>query len=315
MLQPLEICGHNINTGESKVIKLDIADLASGTKIYIPIYVFKGGKEGKNILLTAGLHGDEINGIEIVRRIITESMSSNFKEGALIAIPLLNPYGFINFSRDVVEGKDINRSFPGAKKGSLAARIARVVSKEILPKMDLVMDFHTGGASRYNYPQTRYTKSHLDSFELSKIFGAPVHLSSGLIPKSFRAEAIKQKKAIVVYEGGESKRIDEEAVQEGINGIHRVFNHYNLLEKEVIANDNRHFVKKQWIRASDSGLFRPSVLSGEEVIAGQILGYINQIDPKKPAIKVKSSSSGFVIGHNNSPVVNQGDALFHLASE
>ena len=267
------------------------------------------------MLLTGGLHGDEINGVEIVRRIISNSQIQQLDQGSLIAIPLLNIYGFINFSREVVEGKDMNRSFPGSKSGSLAARIAHVMSTKVLPNIDLGIDFHTGGGSRYNYPQTRFSKDHVESKELADIFGAPIALSSSIIPKSFRAEAIKRNKTIIVYEGGEAQRLNEESVEEGINGAMRVLRHYGMLPGKNKIRKSEHFSRTTWIRAEDAGLFEAIVTSGDYVKKDQMMGNIHQIDPSSRSLIIKSRVEGRIIGHNNSPVINQGEALFHVAKK
>jgi len=314
-MEAYEIGGHQVNPGENQKIELDIADLASGTKIFLPIYVFNGKIPGKRVMLTGGLHGDEINGVEIVRHIISNSDIQNLQQGTLVAIPLLNIYGFINFSRDVVDGKDMNRSFPGSKSGSLASRIAYIISSKVLPNIDVGIDFHTGGGARYNYPQTRYSKDHQGSKALADIFGAPIALSASIIPKSFRSEAIKGDKSVIVYEGGEAQRLNQESVEEGINGVIRVLRHYDMIQGKGEKKVSEHFVRSKWVRAEDAGLFKSNVKSGEYVEKDQILGIIHQIDPKKKSLSVKSSVTGRVIGHNNSPVVNQGDALFHVASK
>lgn len=314
-MEAFEICGHTIQPGDSKKIELDIADLASGTRIFLPIYIFNGEKPGKNVLLTGGLHGDEINGVEIVRRIISNPELHKLKKGSLVTIPLLNIYGFINFSREVVDGKDMNRNFPGSKSGSLASRIAHVISSKVLPVIDIGVDFHTGGGSRYNFPQTRYSKDHPESLELANIFAAPIALKSSIIPKSFRAEAIKRKKTVIVYEGGEAQRLNEESVDEGIEGVLRILRHYGMLSGKNKAKESDQFIKSKWVRAEDAGIFEPIYKSGDKVKKDQLLGKIHQIDPKKKTLLVKSRIEGRIIGHNNSPVVNQGEALFHVASK
>ncbi|MEM7162588.1 MAG: succinylglutamate desuccinylase/aspartoacylase family protein [Bacteroidota bacterium] len=309
------ICGKSITQRGLNKIELDVADLASGTKIFLPLYVFSGKKPGKNVLLIGGLHGDEINGMEIVRRMILELKNRGLERGSVIAIPLLNIYGFINFSRDVVEGKDINRSFPGSSKGSLAARLAKILSEKIIPQIDLSIDFHTGGATRYNYPQIRYSKGHEESEKLAAIFNAPVTIASNIIPKSFRAECINQDKPVIVFEGGESKRMDTISIEKGILGTLNVLAKNELIDEDFMRNNSRKFENSRWIRAEEAGLFILSKKSGEIISKDEKLGRIAQIDHEKSEIEVVSDQNGMIIGHNNSPVINQGDALFHIAYE
>ncbi len=211
---------YEIAPGQSGVVGLNVGALPSDTSIYINIYVYRSDRPGPTFLIVGGLHGDEINGIEIVRRAIAEESFSQLEAGSVIAIPLLNVYGFINFSRNVSNGRDVNRSFPGSSRGSLASRVANVMTKEILPNADLILDLHTGGAGRYNYPQTRFTKDDNDSRQLATAFGAPFMIDKPVIGKSLRKTANKMLTPIVVYESGEALRIDENGIETGLQGIH-----------------------------------------------------------------------------------------------
>lgn len=264
------------------------------------------------LLLTGGIHGDEINGIEIIRRMLDKSMFDFLKCGSVIALPVTNIYGFLNFSREVPDGKDINRSFPGHAGGSLAARVAHFLTRDVLSQITLGIDFHTGGASRFNFPQVRYASADRNALKLAKAFAPPVVLESRLIEKSFRKQAYRMKKSILVYEGGESLRLDEEVVQEGINGTLRVMKHLKMLDYEATPDNEPLFLKDStWIRAKRSGIYRGLMRSGMTVNKNDTLGIIT--DPfGEFEIKLKSPRSGFIIGHNNMPVVNQGDALIHL---
>jgi uncharacterized protein len=231
--------------------------------------------------------------------------------GTVIAIPVMNVFGFLNFSRDVPDGKDVNRSFPGDSKGSLASRVAQTFSKHIIPIIDYGLDFHTGGAARTNYPQIRYAMEDKNSEILAKAFAAPYTLNSNLIPKSLRHYASKQGKPIVVYEGGESMRFDEFAIEEAIEGTDRVLRFLGMISKPYQEKESVFCSSTTWIRAQRSGLFKPFVSSGQTVQKDQPIGVIN--DPFGAyEIKVISKASGHIIGHNNTPVIHQGDALFHI---
>ena len=300
-----------IKKGENKTVKLDISKLASGTVISISANVYRSKNEGPTVLLTGGVHGDEINGVEIVRRAIHQKIFNQLNCGTVIAIPLVNIYGFINFSRDLPDGKDVNRSFPGSKSGSLASRVANVLTKHILPIVDYGLDFHTGGNSIYNYPQVRVNKEDEKSLELARIFNAPLKIKTGLINKSFRKEAFKHQVPMVVFEGGESLRLDDFSITEGINGIKRVLHHFNMIDEKVEQQKMQVIEKHKWLRASVSGVFLPQIKSGEYFKKGDILGVItnpyNQFEKK-----IIAKQDGFVFGHDNKPVINQGKALFHI---
>ncbi len=308
----LQVCGKRVAPGSDECVIVNIARLPSGTKLDLPVYVFRSKRPGPVVLLSGGLHGDEINGIEIVRRMLEKSEFAHLESGTVIAIPVMNVFGFLNFSREVPDGKDVNRSFPGSSTGSLAARVAHFLTKEILPLADFGIDFHTGGASRFNFPQVRYASSDSKAFELAQVFGAPVILQSGLIDKSLRKQAHKMNCSILVYEGGESLRINEEVIQEGIKGAKRVLKHLGMLATAPQPSVNPVVCSKStWIRAKRSGIYRGQLISGMAVAKNDLLGRIT--DPFGDfSIKVKSPQPGFIIGHNNMPVVNQGDALLHL---
>ena len=302
----------NIEPGTQEIIRLNVARLPSGNVISLRIHVYRSDQPGPVVLLLGGVHGDEINGVEIVRRTIASGMFENLKCGSVIAIPLLNIYGFINFSRDASEGKDVNRNFPGNMKGSLAARVASTLTKKILPLIDFGIDFHTGGGARYNYPQIRYTKSDNKAAALAKTFAAPYLIAKTTVPNSLRKVASTMKKPILVYEGGEALRFDGFSIENGLAGIHRILYAEGMIDQDSPSvRVPVHFKKTSWIRAGRSGLFRWFQQSGAKVSAGEPLGVIN--DPYgETAIRLFATKNGFIIGHNNAPVVSEGDALFHI---
>lgn len=312
-MEPLIIEKEEIQPGEFKILKINVGRLPSDTRIYIQAHVFRGKKPGPTLLVLGGIHGDEINGIEIVRRSLQKNMFDNIDAGTVIVIPLMNIYGFINFSRDVPDGKDVNRSFPGSTSGSVASRIARTLTKKILPHVDFAVDFHTGGASRHNHPQVRYSKLDPVAKEMAHIFGAPYIIQNSLIAKSFRKEAKRMGIPAIVFEGGESIRLDGHSIQVGMRGIDRIMKHLNIIIPDNLPlNENMyHFTKTSWIRAPYSGMFEWTKCSGQEIKKGEPLGYINDVFATKTVL-VTSKKSGYIIGHNNASVVVQGDALFHI---
>ena len=299
--------------GEEVQIDIRIARLPSHTWIDLPVFVFRSKVEGPSLLLTAGIHGDEINGIEIVRKLITRKMLIPDR-GTVIAIPLVNVYGFINNSRNLPDGKDLNRCFPGGNAGSLAKQIAHIIMEEILPNIDYGVDFHTGGSRISNYPQIRALISNETNLELAKAFGAPYIINSNLIDKSFRKAAAQIGKSILVYEGGESLRIDHLAIQEGMNGVIRLMSHLKIKKSYLRKAKSTILRERSWTRAKMSGIFNAKVEYGDEVKKNQMIAVLT--DPYgNLRVPVKSPIDGFVIGINNMPVVNAGDALFHIGKE
>ncbi|WP_258104139.1 succinylglutamate desuccinylase/aspartoacylase family protein [Marinoscillum sp. MHG1-6] len=307
----MNINGRDILPGQEKNIRVAISKLPSHTPIDISITVYNAEQSGPTVLLMGGMHGDEINGVEIVRRMI-ENGYHRVSKGATICIPVLNVYGFIHFSRTVPDGKDVNRSFPGNKNGSLAARMADYLMKDVIPQIDLGVDFHTGGAERTNYPQTRCVMKDEQNVEMATAFHAPFALDSPYRSSSLRWAAAKQGKRILVYEGGQSSRFDEYAIQEGINGTRRLLRHLGMADDAPEPQyDNLRLKSSSWIRARKSGLFQPLVQSGDKVNRNQVVGYL--ADPFGEFKKsVKSKVGGYVIGLNNNPLLHEGDAIMHI---
>ncbi len=313
MREGLNIAGQEIGPGESSIVDISVSRLPSGTRINIKAHVYCSERPGPTLLLLGGVHGDEINGIEIVRRAIDYGALSHLQRGNVIAISLLNVYGFINFNRDVPDGKDVNRSFPGTATGSLASRVAATLTKTILPHVDFAIDFHTGGASRYNYPQIRYSKTDEGARELAKVFAAPYVIQKTVIPKSFRKTANEMQVPVIVYEGGESERLCGYSIESGYDGILRVLHHLQMRDSAPAPKHRSiHATKTGWVRASDAGLFTWTRQSGIMINKGEPLGVINSPQGDRTK-KIISKRSGHIIGHNNASVVHHGDALFHIA--
>lgn len=309
----MNINGVDIAPGEQNSIKISVGQLPSGTRISIHAHIYRAPEPGPTMLVLGGVHGDEINGVEIIRRAVDDQLFEGLQQGSVIAIPLLNIFGFINFSRDVPDGKDVNRSFPGSTSGSLASRVARTITKKILPVVDFGVDFHTGGRSLYNYPQVRFSTTHAASEQLAGDFGAPYSLGMRTIPKSLRRTALDLDKPIIVFEGGESLRYDALSIEKGLEGLKRVLIRRKMLKGKVKSNKSISFQKTSWVRAEKAGMFLWIKCAGNKVAKGDVIGQINGPYGKSKTIWVKAKESGVIIGHNNAPVVSQGDALFHIA--
>lgn len=299
--------------GDCGVVRLSAGKIPSGSKLNILAHVFKSKTEGPSLLIIGGIHGDEINGIEIVTSMLEEKVFDRLLCGTVIAIPLTNVFGFNNLSRDMPDGKDVNRSFPGSTYGSLASRIAGTISKNILPNVDYAIDLHTGGSERYNFPQTRFTKGDDISKKLSEIFGAPFNIQQSLINHSFRKAANDLGIHVVLYEGGEAVRVNKTAIDIGIQGIKRVMAHLKMIEieKEDTPIQTTYIASTKWIRASAAGIFKWSKRSGDNISKGESLGTVKDPYGLKTSAVI-SKQTGFIIGHNNAAVVNQGDPLFHI---
>ena len=310
---PIKIDNAEINIGESKIFKLIVGRTPSDNQITITTHVIRSKKPGPTLLLLGGIHGDEINGIEIVNQMILDNELDFIDHGTIIAIPLLNVFGFNHLTRDVPDGKDVNRSFPGNSKGSLASRVANTLTRKILPYVDYAIDCHTGGASRYNYPQIRFTRGETEAFELAEIFSAPYTIESSTIRNSFRSIAKAMGIPTLVYEGGESIRLCGFSIQRGKEGIRRVMDYLGYKNGDDVGEiPNTTIIKKStWVRATQAGIFIWSKSSGHYVKKGEPIGLIKNPYGTK-MITIFSKYDGHIIGHNNASVVNQGDALFHI---
>jgi uncharacterized protein len=309
-LRNIVINGIKVLPGQEINIDISISRLPSHTLIDLPVFVFRGKKEGPSLLLTAGIHGDEINGIEIIRRLLEKKVLMP-EAGTVIAIPLVNIYGFIHTSRSLPDGKDLNRCFPGSRSGSLANQLAYIIMKEIIPNVDCGVDFHTGGSKITNFPHIRCMLSHPYNIELASMFGSPYIMNSDLIDKSFRKEAFKRGKTILVYEGGESLRLDERAITEGMKGVIRLMNNLGMTSRDVEHQISVVLSTSNWLRAKVSGIFNSYIDYGQEIAKNQTIGVITDPYGKSKAL-IRSITRGYVIGLNNMPVVNAGDALYHI---
>ncbi len=313
----LHILGEDIKPGEGKELSFNLAKLHTRTPVDVPVIIERSKKPGPTILFTAGIHGDEVNGVEIVRQIIAKGINKP-KIGTTICIPVLNIFGFINMEREFPDGRDLNRMFPGSKSGALASRVANQLITEIVPNADFVLDFHTGGALRFNAPQIRIQKGNKDFDIAAEIFGAPFVLYSKNTNKTFRNICSKMGIPILLFEGGKSFHLDTNVTNTGVNGAKRILNHYGMLRRKFTVSKPKKepiFIdESKWIRAKYSGMFKPSTSIGTYVSKEQVIGNIT--DPYgKFNHFVKAANSGYIINVNESPIVYQGDALFHISTK
>lgn len=313
--KPLVIFGESILPGESKTINVEIARLHTTTKLNIPVIVRRSKVEGPVVLFSAGIHGDEINGVEIVRQIISKKINRPQK-GTIICIPVINMYGFVNKAREFPDGRDLNRVFPGSKKGSLASRFAYHIVNDVLPIVDYAVDFHAGGASRFNAPQIRLSENNSDLKILADVFNAPFTLYSKNISGSFRSISEKLKVKMLLFEGGKSLDINHDIANVGIDGVKRLLAHLRMLDTahvvEAPDKPSIYIEKSVWLRAKCSGLLHDYDTIGKFVKKGTILAIIT--DPfGKFERKVKAPHDGYIINANHSPIVYEGDAIYHMS--
>lgn len=314
MPKDIIINGLTIKPGQSVEANLNVYRLPTRTFIEIPVHVFRSAKPGPVVLFIAGMHGDETNGIEIIRRLVSGNYLNNLLKGSVIAIPIFNIVSFINSSRELPDGRDLNRCFPGSPSGSFGSRLANDLMEIILPQIDLGVDFHTGGAKIKNYPQVRCVFDDEKSLSMAKLFGAPITLNSPYRDKTFRKEAFKKGKPILVYEAGESQRLNKIAIAEGMSGSIRLLKNLGMINVEVTPSHTKILSKTRWVRAKMSGIFNSYKGYGAEIKKGDLLGSIS--DPfGDTEVNIKAQENGYIVGINNQPIVHEGDALIHIGVE
>lgn len=305
-----------IHPGETKTVNLKIAQLHTMTELKIPIIVSHSTRKGPVVLLSAGLHGDELNGIEIVRQMIVEKINRP-QIGTIICMPLINIFGFVGQTREFPDGRDLNRVFPGSANGSLASQFAYNLMEHIVPLVDYVIDFHAGGRARFNVPHVRVQEGKPELKEMADAFQAPFLMYSDNLGGSFREACDLAGVKYLLFEGGKSLDINSHVVEEAIAGTKRFLHHLGMLkEKFEVPQVEKPMIcieSSYWIRADLSGLFRSIVPYGKYVEVGETIAWIT--DPYGfVETPVLAPNSGYIINENQGPIVCQGDAIFNIST-
>lgn len=310
----LRINGSQIVPGERKRIEIPAARLTTGSLLSLPVEILNGKKEGPRLWLSGAIHGDELNGVEIIRQLLGELRPKQMA-GTLIAVPIVNVFGFVSESRYLPDRRDLNRSFPGSKRGSLASHLAHLFMREVVARCDYGIDLHTGSDHRTNLPQIRADLDDPRTRELATAFGTPIIIHAAVRDGSLRAAATKRGTRVLVYEGGEARRFNAWAVDAGVAGILRVMETLGMLSRRQATSVDpppRESRKTEWVRAGRSGILRLEVRTGDEVGKGARIGVITDSFGDR-SLPVRARRDGMVIGLTLSPLVNRGDALVHIA--
>jgi len=313
-MKALDIAGYSIKPGESMKIDLPVVRMYTDSEVTMPVYVKRSKKDGPTVFVSAAVHGDELNGIEIIRRLI-QNKNLKLSCGSLIFVPMVNVYGVLNQSRYMPDRRDLNRVFPGSAKGSLAGRLAHIFLQEIVSKCDYGIDLHTGAIHRTNLPQIRANLDDEQTRFLAEEFGVPVMLNSNLRDGSLREAAVEYGVKILLYEAGEALRFDELSIRAGVKGIENVLIALGMLRKR--RSRKRRFepfvaYNSAWVRSSASGIVRDHVQIGDHVKKGQAMATVGDTFGEL-LTEVVATKEGVVIGKQNIPLVQEGDAMFHIA--
>jgi predicted deacylase len=309
-----EIGGFRVEPGTSATVELPISRLSTRLPMSLSVRVVHGRRMGPVFFTSAAVHGDEVMGVEIIRRLLQVPALEKLA-GTLICAPIVNVFGFLAHTRYLPDRRDLNRSFPGSAAGSLASRLAHVFRTEVLERAHAGVDIHTAALHRTNLPQIRITPGRPRLERLADAFAPPVIIESALREGSLREAAAARDIDVLVYEAGEALRFDELSIRVGVQGILRVMAELGMVSPRGLRSLRAKPVRSAsttWVRAPESGIFRALKRRGQEVVAGEAIGLIG--DPLGDVeIEVKSPVAGIVIGRTNLPVVYQGDALLHIA--
>jgi len=312
--EPLKIAGETIAPGERRTVRVLLPRRHTREALSLNAHVVHGREPGPRLFVCAAIHGDEVNGVEVIRRLLRRRALHRLR-GALIAVPVVTVYGFASHSRRLPDGRDLNRSFPGSATGSLAARLAHLFMTEIVASATHGIDLHTGALHRSNLPQIRARLDEPENLRLARAFGTPVIVNATTRDGSLRRAANERGIPMLLFEGGEALRFDESSIRAGLRGVLAAMRELGMLhERRPARRLAEPFVARAstWVRAPESGMLQTRARLGERVFEGQPLGVI--AGPQEPEeVAVLASAAGIVIGRTLLPLVNEGDALFHIA--
>jgi predicted deacylase len=302
-----------IEPGQRANVSLPVADLYTGASLSMPVRVICGHKAGPVLFVSAAIHGDELNGVEIIRRLLKRKLLRSIR-GTLVAVPIVNVHGFLDQSRYLPDRRDLNRSFPGSPKGSIAARLANTFLSEIVSKADYGLDLHTGAINRSNLPQIRANLDDKKTLDLAKAFGAPIIINANLRDGSLRSCAVDFGIPMLIYEAGEALRFDEICIRGGLRGIMNVMRSIDMLPESKSGTRPNPVEARStiWVRAPSSGIVSWNVKLGATVSKDQRLATLSNPMGDQEDVAL-APIDGIVIGRSNLPLAHEGDALANIA--
>jgi hypothetical protein len=312
--EPITVGQVTVRPGRKVQIELPFAKVVTGATESLPVKVINGRSAGPNIWLSAAIHGDELNGIQIIRRVIKDLDAKNLR-GAVIAVPIVNPLGFITQSRYLPDRRDLNRSFPGSARGSTASRLAHLFMEQVVNQCTVGIDLHTATNHRINHPQIRADLDDRATLELARAYGAPFSIHARLRDGSLRQAATEREKRVLLYEAGQAHRFDDNAIETGVIGVMRVLRALGMIDARLPRNRPTRLIRRtRWVRARRGGIVDIQVGLGDRVVRGQPVASISDAFGMRPT-QVKAPETGWVIARSLRPLVNSGDSLIHIAAE
>jgi len=312
--QPITVGDVTVQPGRKTQIELPFAKVVTGATESLPVKVINGRSAGPNVWLSAAIHGDELNGIQIIRRVLKE-LDAKALRGAVIAVPIVNPLGFITQSRYLPDRRDLNRSFPGSARGSTASRLAHLFMEQVVDHCSVGIDLHTASNHRINHPQLRADLDDEATLRLARAFGAPFSIHARLRDGSLRQAASERGKTVLLYEAGQAHRFDDDAIETGVIGVMRALRAMGMIDARLPRVRGTRLIRRtRWVRARRGGIADIEVDLGDHVVKGQRLASISDAFGMRPT-QVNASETGWVIAHSLRPLVNSGDSLVHIAAE
>ncbi|HJS72277.1 MAG TPA: succinylglutamate desuccinylase/aspartoacylase family protein [Acidimicrobiia bacterium] len=311
--EPITVGNVTVRPGRKVQIELPFARVVTGATESLPVKVINGRSAGPNIWLSAAIHGDELNGIQIIRRVIRELDAKNLR-GAVIAVPIVNPLGFITQSRYLPDRRDLNRSFPGSARGSTASRLAHLFMEEVVAHCSVGIDLHTATNHRINHPQLRANLDDKSTLGLVRAFGAPFSIHARLRDGSLRQAAAERDVTVLLYEAGQANRFDDRAIETGVAGVMRTLRSMGMIDARLPKAPATTLIRRtRWVRARRGGIADIEVDLGDHVTSGQTVASISDAFGTRPT-QVKAPETGWVIAQSLRPLVNLGDGLVHIAT-
>jgi predicted deacylase len=303
---------HEVSRGTRATVDLPVSSLSNHTRVTLPVHVIHGEEAGPVLFLSGAIHGDEIQGVEIIRRIMVHPALGKLR-GTLLAVPIVNSFGFLNHTRYMPDRRDLNRSFPGSDRGSLASLVADLFFREVVLRSQYGIDFHSAALHRINHPQVRLAPGEPELLSMAEAFAPPIILVSKLREKSLRLCASDAGVKVLLYEGGEALRFDEQSIDVGVRGCLRVMAHLGMVEPPLTAASQSVFSdSSNWVRAPEGGILHTIRRAGDRVGKREVIGVV--ADPLGAnSVPVVAEHDGIIVGRTVLPIVNKGDALFHIA--
>ena len=311
--EPLVILGQAIAPGETRRLALPVGESVGG-EVSTPVVVVAGTRLGPVVCLTGGIHGDELNGVEVVRRSVEATTPAQLR-GTLIGVPIVNLAAFRRSSRYLPDRRDLNRFFPGSARGSSAARLARRLFDAVVRRCDALVDVHSGSFHRTNLPQVRGDLRKPEVLRLAKAFGSQLAIHNEGRAGTLRRAATDAGIPAIAYEAGEPMRFQEDAIDRGVRGVRQLLAGLDMLPAADAASPAPAiYFRSRWVRSDEGGILAARAKLGDVVQKHQVLGTV--FDPiSNRRSKIRAPEQGRVIGVALDQLVMPGYAAFHIASE